>query len=207
MEIGIGMPVSAGIELEGRLAIGERPEVAIIAHPHPEYGGSMDNNVVFAVREVAGALGMSTLRFNFRGVGASGGSYDDGIGEVEDLLVAVETGRRRAANDCRVHLVAYSFGAWIAAKAVTRGLRVDNLVLISPPVDFLAFAGLGLPECPCQVITGARDEYGSPASVQAWLDRLPGAPELQVVPDADHFYLGMETSLVSLLGGFLATGL
>jgi hypothetical protein len=204
MEIGIGMPVATGIELEGRLAIGQRPEVAIIAHPHPEYGGSMDNNVVFAVREVAGALGMTTLRFNFRGVGASSGRYDDGLGEVDDLLVAVETGRRRAAADCRVHLVAYSFGAWIAAKAVTRGLRVENLVLISPPVDFLAFGGLGLPECPCHVITGAKDEYGSPASVKAWLDRQPEAPELQVVPGADHFYFGMEASLVALLGGFLS---
>ncbi|MDP7111575.1 MAG: alpha/beta hydrolase [Myxococcota bacterium] len=204
MEIGIGMPVSTGIELEGRLAIGERPEVAIIAHPHPEYGGSMDNNVVLAAREVAGALGMSTLRFNFRGVGASSGRYDDGIGEVDDMLVAVETARRRAANDSRVHLVAYSFGAWIAAKTVTRGLRVDTATLISPPVDFLAFGELGLPDCPCQVITGAKDEYGSPASVNAWLDRLPGAPKLQIVPGADHFYFGMEASLVALLGGFLS---
>ena len=208
MEVGIGIPVSPGVELEGRLAIGQRPEVVVIAHPHPQYGGSMDNNVVFAAREVAGALGMSTLRFNFRGVGGSGGAYDEGVGEVADMVAAVQTARARAgsATGAPLHLVGYSFGAGIAAKAATDGLRIDTLALISPPVDFLSFAGLGLPDCPCQVITGERDEYGSPASVGAWLATQPAPPPLQVVPEADHFYFGVEAPLVALLGGFLSTG-
>ncbi len=202
MELGVRIPVSGGIELEGRLALGERPEVAVIAHPHPQYGGSMDNNVVLAAREVARERGMTTLRFNFRGVGGSGGRYDEGVGEVADMLAAVDHGRSRAGEDARVHLVGYSFGAWVAARAVTEGLVPDTLTLISPPVDFLSFAGLGLPDCPRLIVTGDRDEYGSPASVRTWLSTLPDPPELGIVAGADHFYFGMERPLAADLDGF-----
>ncbi len=204
MELRIEIPVGDELTLEGRYARGQREAVAVVAHPHPLYGGSLDNNVVEAACGAAAARGCATLRFNFRGVGGSGGHHDEGVGEVADICAAVATGRDRTGEDATVLLVGYSFGAWVATRAVAEGLRPDALVLISPPVDFLSFAGLVLPDLPALVAVGGRDEYCSLGTLDAWLDTLDPRLPLQTLEGASHFYFGAERPLTRILDGFLA---
>ena len=203
MELRIEIPVDEELTLEGRYARGERDAVAVVAHPHPLYGGSMDNNVVEAACGAAAARGCATLRFNFRGVGRSGGHHDEGVGEVDDIGAAVATARERTGGDANVVLVGYSFGAWVATRAVVDGLRPDALVLVSPPVDFVSFAGLVLPDLPALVAVGGRDEYCSLGSLEAWLDTQDHRPRLETIDGASHFYFGAERPLVRILDGFL----
>lgn len=203
MELRIEIPVGDELTLEGRFAAGDRPEVAVVAHPHPQYGGSMDNNVVLTACGAAGALGCATLRFNFRGVGRSGGHFDHGDGEVDDIIAAAGTARARTGEDARILLIGYSFGAWVATRAVDRGLRPDALLLISPPVDFVSFAGLSLPDLPTQVVVGGRDEYCSLTTLEAWLGSQDHRPPLQTIEGASHFYFGAERPLARILDGFL----
>lgn len=203
MELRTEIPVGDELTLEGRYARGDRPDVAVVAHPHPLYGGSMDNNVVEAVCGAAGALGCATLRFNFRGVGRSGGRHDEGDGEVDDIIAATGTARARTSEDARVILIGYSFGAWVAARAVDRGLRPHALCLVSPPVDFVSFAGLTLPDLPALVVVGGRDDYCSLGSLTAWLEPQDHPPKQEIIEGASHFYFGAERPLVRILGGFL----
>ena len=201
MEQSLDVCVGGGPTLEARFTPGRRPDVMVIAHPHPLYGGSMDNNVVVAARDAARERGMAALRFNFRGVGRSGGSHDEGSAEVEDVRSAVSTAKVRAGA-IRGHLTAYSFGAWVAAQAVADGLEVSSLCLISPPVDFTSFAGLLLPRVPCHVVVGDRDAYCSETSLRAWLATQDAPAPVELIPGADHFYFGYESALSGILDRF-----
>jgi hypothetical protein len=115
-----------GVNLEGRFLAGGTTGGALITHPHPLYGGSMDNNVVWTARQACAARGMATLRFNFRGVGRSTGAYGDGVAEAEDVVAALAFLKERAAGPYWV--IGYSFGAAVAARAMLAGLEADGAV-------------------------------------------------------------------------------
>lgn len=186
---------------------GTRAEIAVICHPHPQYGGTMDNNVVMAARDVLSEKGYGTIRFNMRGVGSSTGSYDNGEGEADDVAAVFRHAQESGKASEGVHLVAYSFGAWVALKAVTKGLSPSTLTLISPPVDFTDFGDLALPACPCLIVSGDADDFCSELSLRRWLD--PQAKDrddvsVRILPLTDHFYFGREGPLEDALKGFFA---
>lgn len=195
----------AGITLEGRFLKGAKKGGAVITHPHPLYGGSMDNNVVWTAVKACKAQGWATLRFNFRGVGESGGTYGQGLKEVEDLAAALEFLKGRTPGPYQV--VGYSFGAFVAAHAMLEGLEADGVLMIAPPIAFMELAFL--PRVPRLrlIIAGDRDDLCPLADLQKLLapgreaaaGQRTGAPELIVIAGADHFFGGREEDLFKVL--------
>ena len=184
---------SDGVRLEGRLALPPAPTAGLVlCHPHPLYGGDMDNPVVVRVSEVLGALGAATLRFNFRGVGGSGGAHDGGPGETRDVEAALA--HLRASLDGEPLLLAgYSFGATIAAGVAVRPeARLAGLLLIAPPLTLSGdepFLGLATFRAPCLAVAGSHDEFCPRDALDGLARRLPEA-HVVVVDGANHFFFG-----------------
>ncbi|MEX2246009.1 MAG: alpha/beta fold hydrolase [Dehalococcoidia bacterium] len=174
---------SGGLSLEATVHDADAPLLAaVVLHPHPQYGGDMDNLVVLEVCSWLAGASASTLRFNFRGAGGSEGAFDGGIGERDDALSALRTLRERAPG-VPVLLVGYSFGALVAAAAAGES-GCDGLVLVSPPVAYAALPPL--PDLlPVLIITGDRDPIAPPDSLRR-LER----PDLHIVvaPGVDHVW-------------------
>jgi len=169
---------------------------AIIAlHPHPLYGGSMNNPVVETMVRAAQTCGLATLRFNFRGVGRSQGHYDEGTGEQDDIGSALDFLERSLDPGTRV-LAGYSFGAAVALFYCHRsGHRVDHLVLISPP-PFLLPGGVSLEAGPLRkILVGEHDEVARPEEVTARVSAARAEELIEVVPGADHLFRGKEEDL------------
>lgn len=191
-------------ELEGAYEPGPGPEGVVLCHPHPLYGGDMDNNVVMALQKSLGAQGWATLRFNFRGVGASGGTHGDGKGEVEDLLAAAAYLQQHGPG--RIHLAGYSYGAWIALRASQQSVRPATLILVSPPVDFLDFKNLSLPPVPTLITLGDADSFCSVPALHDWLGTTGPGPKhvhIEILEGCDHFYWGYEARLRSIIRDFV----
>ena len=170
---------------------------AVVCHPHPQYGGDMENNVVLAACQSLVSQGFAALRFNFRGVGASEGAFDQGEGERNDVHAALRyLASLPEVDGERLGLIGYSFGALVAAEVADSDLRA--LALVSPPV---AHADLRLDwGCPALVLAGDQDQ-NAPADGLEAIGRASGV-ELRVVSGADHFWLGFEEELVEALAGF-----
>jgi len=186
--------------LEGRFLSGAGAGGVVITHPHPLYGGSMDNNVVWAVHRAFEARGWSTLRFNFRGVGRSSGSYGQGLAEVDDIVAALAFLKEHAAGP---HLiVGYSFGAAVAARALLEGLTADGAVLISPPIAFMDLAFL--PQVPRLklIIAGDRDDLCPLEALRTSLGSQQPPTDIIVIQGADHFYTGREGQLMQILRNY-----
>lgn len=186
-----------GVSLEARFLPGSAPGGALITHPHPLYGGSMDNNVVWTVRQAFAARGWSTLRFNFRGVGLSSGSYGQGLAEVDDVAAALAFLKGKALGPHFV--IGYSFGAAVAARAMLSGLEADGIVLLSPPIAFMEMDFL--PQVPKLnlIIAGDRDDLCPLEALRAALGAREPAVEIVVIAGADHFYGGREQQLLQVL--------
>jgi hypothetical protein len=159
---------------------------AIVCHPHPQHGGTMQNKVVTMLERSLRELGLDTVRFNFRGVGASAGRFDDARGELDDLL-AVAGWVQRVRPHAALWLAGFSFGAFVAAKA-ERHLTLQQLILIAPPVDKYAFAALPNPRCPWLVVQPEEDDVVSAASVFAWVASLRDPPALVRMPATGHYF-------------------
>jgi uncharacterized protein len=176
--------------LEAALDKNQGAPCAVITHPHPLYGGNMNNNVVMAARDAALANGFSALRFNFRGTGQSEGSHDNGKGEINDLCTAVGFAGKNPL------IIGYSFGAWIASMY----LKKDSLpcILISPPT---AMFEVSLPEkSDVWVITSDLDQYADISKVRV----LVPEDRLYLCPGIDHFWFGDEDVLTKRLNKILA---
>jgi alpha/beta superfamily hydrolase len=183
----------------GAGAAGEE-RVAVVCHPHPLHGGSMDNKVVTTLQRTWRDAGVATLRFNFRGTGASAGVHDEGRGEIDDLL-AVVAWLRDVQHRHRLQLAGFSFGAWVAAASAARlpgDVRLERLVLVAPPVQYEGFAALAAP-AGTLVIQGEADDVVDPLAVRAWVASRPTPPELLPFPEAGHFFHGRLTELRSAL--------
>ncbi len=180
-----------------------RPVTAVICHPHPLHGGSMQNKVVHTLARGFGELGLRSVRFNFRGVGRSGGEYDHGMGETEDLLAVIAWVRARRPQD-RIWLAGFSFGSYVALQASVR-IDIDQLVLVAPPVNLYEFSALALPSCPLLVIQGGADEVVPAAQVRSWVEQLASSPRLIYLEGVSHFFHGrlneLRDEMIAALAG------
>ena len=188
-ERAVAIPLAGGPEaLEGIHVAGAGPDAggAVIAAPHPLYGGSMDSPVVNELAWACRQCGLASLRFNWRGVGASAGRPSGAAADADaDYASALEhLGRTHGGA-----LVAcgYSFGAAAALRAAAREPRVERLVLVSPPPALLDADGLGAFGGPVLILTGARDALAPPAELAALAASHPAA-RLVEIPEADHFF-------------------
>jgi len=159
---------------------------AIICHPHSQHGGTMHNKVVTIIERSLRELGLATVTFNFRGVGASTGSYDDGRGETDDLLAVAEWVRRVRSGDA-LWLAGFSFGSYVAARAV-EPLQPAQLISVAPPVNRWEFGALQAPSCPWLVIQGEADDVVDPAAVFAFVEAQQAPPTLVRMPETGHFF-------------------
>ncbi len=174
-----------GVRLEGIWHGDKNAPAAIITHPHPLYGGTMDNYVIDAVASAFLENNYATLRFNFRGVGESTGRYSDGKGEVDDVLGAVAYAGQIGAG--QIVLAGYSFGAWVNAH-VPMHLQPVEMIMISPPVAMMDFSAIDALASLTLVITGENDEIAPPAMIKRHLARWNPEARLRVIQNDDHFY-------------------
>jgi uncharacterized protein len=157
----------------------------VICHPHPLHGGTLQNKVVYAVARACQERGMPTLRFNFRGVGASAGSYDEGRGEIQDALAVVAAGRARWPH-AALTLAGFSFGGMVSLRAAAVAAPA-RLISVAPAV-MRAEASIARPACPWLIIQGEADEIVSSREVQAFAARFLPPPQLLLMPGVGHFF-------------------
>ena len=161
---------------------------AVVCHPHPRYGGTMDNKVVTVTARALQEAGIATVRFNFRGVGTSAGAFDDGRGETDDALAVADWASERWPGAI-LTVAGFSFGAFVAFKLAGRR-AVERLITIAPPVRRFNFAELPIPAVRWVVIQGDKDELVDIDSVLAWVHTAAPPPGVVVVEGAGHFFHG-----------------
>lgn len=185
------IPGPAG-DLEALISIQDKAQqLAICCHPHPLYGGTMTNKVVHTLHRTFSNHGMNTLRFNFRGVGKSHGSYADGIGEVEDVNAVVAWVEEKFPA-IFIGIAGFSFGAYVCLKAAEYN-DFNFLVTVAPPVDRFYFNQMILPQCPWILIQPMADEVVNPQAVIKWFESLninSSQARLIKIADASHFFHG-----------------
>ena len=172
LEVAINVPAAAPAGL------------ALVAHPHPQQGGTLDNKVVQTLAKTFTALGYAAVRFNFRGVGGSAGSFDDGIGETDDALAALAYARGRFGDALPLALAGFSFGTFVQTR-VAQSVACERLVLVAPAVG--RFAVGGVPPATI-VVHGEMDDVVPLADVFAWA--RPQALPVIVFPGCGHFFHG-----------------
>ena len=187
-----------GARLEGLYAAVQGTRGAVISHPHPLMGGDMRNPLVETLTESLFSGGLSTLRFNFRGVGMSEGIFDGGRGEQEDVLAAITYLERQGIRD--IVLAGYSFGAWVDANVILRR-NLLSAVLVSPPITLFPFNFGPLREKIGLMICGDRDPYCPPYEAKNAAAHI--SSRLEIIPDADHFLIGKEADLAAYIDNFV----
>jgi len=171
------------------LALPEAPKAGlVVCHPHPLYGGDMDNPVVVRVAEVAQGAGVATLRFNFRGVGASGGVHGSGEGEQDDVAAALAVLAGRLPAKSPIGLAGYSFGAWVAARVAAAMPALAALALLAPPLAIYDLDFLVRAPAHTLLVAGGRDQY-CPVEAIERLGRRLGI-KAEIVEGAEHFFFG-----------------
>jgi alpha/beta superfamily hydrolase len=199
--VGRSVPVAEPVVIAGTAgpleAVVEVPEGAsrsfmVICHPHPLHGGTMNNKVVTTLARSAHELGVPTLRFNFRGVGASAGGFDEGRGETDDALAVIAWGRQRWP-DATLWLAGFSFGGCVALRASTSGSAgpVDRLVTVAPALA----RNFG-------TVRDA-DEVVDAAVAVEWVAQLQPTPQLVMLPGVGHFFHGQLAALQQQVMPFL----
>jgi len=192
---------SGNLKLEALLDLVDGTAGVVVTHPHPLYGGDMDNGVVESIVRVYRSKGYSTLRFNFRGVGMSEGRYDEARGEQEDVRSALQF--LASQGKSKIDLAGYSFGAWVNVLAMPRHSPVHGLLLVSPPVAFLDFSAVGFLAPLKLVIAGSHDQFAPPERIRALLPAWNPEARFEVIAGADHFYGGYREELETILGDCL----
>jgi alpha/beta superfamily hydrolase len=201
----VTIPGPAG-GLEGLLQIDESVEhriAAVVCHPHPLYGGTMHNKVVHRAAAALAELKAAVVRFNFRGVGTSQGSYAEGQGELEDARAVLQFVRARFPT-ARRWLAGFSFGAGVAARLAVQEQDVERLILIAPSVDRSDFEALRTSPVPKLVVQGTRDEVCPLASLEAAYTGWAEPKQLVKVEGATHFFDRQLGSLAKALVQALA---
>lgn len=183
--------------LEAALRLAASPRAtAVIAHPHPLYGGTMHNPVVFHVDRELNRAGLTTLRFNFRGAGASEGAHDDGRGEILDVGAAATWLKGLSPERPQV-LVGYSFGSRCVIGHALDEPAIAAVVAIGLPVRLWSHDDLVGLARPFAVVQGSEDEFGAPEEVRAVLDRMAPQGRLHVVSGAPHTFPGRAGEVAS----------
>lgn len=178
LEIAVGTPTGV-----------EREAIGIVCHPHPLHGGTMYNKVVTTLARAFQGKGLTTVRFNFRGVGQSQGEFDHGRGEVDDLLAVVKWLQAEIGNK-ELWLAGFSFGAFIAASGAVQ-LPVKKLVTVAPPVEHFPMRNLPPILCDWVVVQGEKDDVVPAAEVLAWAESRVPQPVIIRFPESGHFFHGL----------------
>ena len=177
---------------------------AVVCHPHPLFGGTMHNKVVYQAAKTLDALGLAVLRFNFRGTGKSEGKHDRGEGERGDVRAALDFLATEFPN---IPLLAagFSFGCWVGLRAGCEDARVRLLIGLGPPVNSADFSYLARCEKPKLFVLGANDIYGAPDKLKSVVSTAAGENKIVIVEDADHFFVGeldqVDAAIASWMSG------
>jgi uncharacterized protein len=168
---------------------GSPPLAALVCHPHPLFGGTMHNKVVYQAAKSLDALGLAVLRFNFRGTGQSEGKHDRGEGERGDVRAALDF---LAAEFPDIPLLAagFSFGCWVGLRTGCEDARVTSLIGLGAPVNNTDFSYLTYCPKPKLFVHGSNDMYGAVDKLKAVVAAVPGENKIVIVDDADHFFVG-----------------
>jgi len=180
--------------LEGRYQHNRAPDapIALMLHPHPQHGGTMNNKVVYSLYQAFARRGFSVLRFNFRGVGRSQGVYDRGEGELSDAASALDWLQNFNQNASACWIAGFSFGAWIGMQLLMRRPEISGFVSVSPPANMFDFSFLA--PCPSSglILHGGDDELVPPASVEKLVNKLNSQKNLEIdyrlIAGANHFF-------------------
>ncbi len=162
---------------------------AIICHPHPLFGGTMNNKVITTLAKTFQTLGLRTVRFNFRGVGKSTGTHDEGRGETEDVLVLMNWIKTLFPQE-EIWLAGFSFGAIVAMRAAMQN-NPARLITIAPPVIRFELNDVTKIKCPWWLVQGEQDDVVLASDVYTWYDTLDPKPHLIRMPMAGHFFHGL----------------
>jgi len=169
-------------------AADEGGSYAVVCHPHPLFGGTMDNKVVVTLARAMNLCGIPSLRFNYRGVMGSAGSYDEGLGESADADAVAAWGADRFPGR-RLIAAGFSFGAAVALRL--NGLRsVSRLIMVAPPVQRFGLGELPTPAIPWLIVQGDADDVVDVLAVADWANALVPKPRLIVMPGVGHFFHG-----------------
>ncbi|NNG05710.1 MAG: alpha/beta hydrolase [Inquilinus sp.] len=199
--------------LEGRYQFGKQPNapIALLLHPHPEHGGTMNNKIVYALFQAFTRRGFAALRFNFRGVGRSQGSFDRGEGELSDAAAALDWLQATNPNAPACWVGGFSFGAWISMQLLMRRPEIDGFISIAPPANSYDFSFLA--PCPSSglIVQGDRDDVVPPESVAKLVNKLSNQRGISIdhrlVPGANHYFHGRMEQLVGHIDNYLDTAL
>ncbi len=182
--------------------------IALMLHPHPQHGGTMNNRVVYTLYHIFARRGFSVIRFNFRGVGRSQGSYDRGEGELSDAAAALDWLQSYNQNAGACWIAGFSFGAWIGMQLLMRRPEISGFISLSPPANMYDFSFLA--PCPSSglVIQGDRDEVVPEPAVAKLVEKLTLQRNLdidyRVIPGANHFYQDHMEQLSRHVGDYLS---
>lgn len=199
--------------LEGKLfqAKDKTAPIALVMHPHPQHGGTMNNKVAYRLYESFARCGFSVLRFNFRGVGNSEGSFDNGIGELSDAAAALDWLHSQCPRARSIWIGGFSFGAWITMQLLMRRPDVKRFIAISPPANNYDFSFFS--PCPSSgfVTVGTADDITPAENIEELLKNTARQKGVQIhfakVPDADHFYIDKQDQLSALLCKYIQQNL
>ncbi len=173
----------------------------VVCHPHPQHGGTMHNKVAHTLARAFLRLGFAAVRFNFRGTENSEGSYDNGIGELDDALAAIDWMRQRVPDE-PLWLAGFSFGAAISIRAAVQA-PVDGLISVAPAVYRFASGLDDQPRCPWLILQGDEDELVGVDETIEWVNSLAPGPELHVFEGAEHFFHGRLVDLRNAVQDFV----
>jgi hypothetical protein len=162
---------------------------ALVCHPHPLFGGTMHNKVVYQAAKSLDALGLPVLRFNFRGAGTSGGAHDRGQGEQGDVKAALDFLAGEFPG-LPLLVAGFSFGCWVGTRVGCADDRVQGLIALGTPVNSTDFSYLRQCEKPKLFVHGSNDQFGDIRKVETLVESLPGNNRLVVVEGAEHFFAG-----------------
>ena len=180
--------------LEGRYHAQAKPDapIAIILHPHPQYGGTMNNRVVYNLHYAFHKIGFTVMRFNFRGVGRSQGEFDQGIGELSDAAAALDYLQAMNPNSKHCWVAGFSFGAWIGMQLLMRRPEITGFISVSPQANMYDFSFLA--PCPSSglIINGTADRVAPPKDTNALVGKLREQKGITItheeIEGADHFF-------------------
>lgn len=182
--------------------------VALILHPHPLYGGTMNNKIVYRLYHTFAQNGFSVLRFNFRGVGKSQGKYDEGVGELSDAATALDWLQLQNPDAPTCWIAGFSFGAWISLQLLMRRPEIEGFVAVSPPANLYDFSFLS--PCPAAglITQGDKDDVVSEEAVSKLAGKLSSQHgtkvDYKVIPGADHYYRGVEEDMGNAANDYIA---
>ncbi|MCP9319218.1 alpha/beta hydrolase [Acetobacter persici] len=199
--------------LEGRYHHSNQPNapLALVLHPHPLHGGTMNNRITYAMYRSFEKMGFSVMRYNSRGVGRSQGRYDGGIGEISDAAAALDWMQMVNPNASGLWIAGYSFGAFVGMQLLMRRPEITGWISVAPPATYYDFGFLA--PCPCGglMIAGGKDDMAPEPAIHKLVDKLNTQKgvtvDYRVFPDADHIFAKQADKVTAALEDHVTTAM